>query len=70
MIEVRIRHHDEANAVHLCTWPATELDQLLPALAGWGVYHVETGDESDKGLRGSIQVEDNRAYFEVVISGE
>lgn len=71
MIEVRIRHHAAANGVPLCTWPATELDTLIPMLNAWGVTHIWTGDEAGRAagndLSGRIQVDDTVAYFEVMI---
>ncbi|MGH3989661.1 MAG: hypothetical protein ACRDTZ_20480 [Pseudonocardiaceae bacterium] len=71
MIEVRIRHHTEARSVHLCMWPATELDRLIPALNAWGVVHIASAAESGVGahdvLSGSIQVDTDAAYFEVTI---
>lgn len=74
MIEVRIRHHTEGKSIPLCTWPATELDSLIPTLNAWGVTHVDSGDQAGGGvtgdLHGSIQVGDTAAYFEVVIGGE
>ena len=72
MIAVRIRHHLEAEPVHLCTWPATELDSLIPTLNAWGVHHLGTGDESSAGadakLSGQFQIGTFDGYFEVVIN--
>lgn len=64
MIEVRIRRLSEANSHHLCQWPATELDKLLPTISAWGIQDAFCD------LTGEFVVDDMAAYFEVVVHDE
>lgn len=69
MINVRIRHVNDAKPVHLMTWPAEHIDRVLPTLAGWGLRDGDTGGlYSD--LTGQIVVEDGEAFFEVLYGEE
>lgn len=62
MIEVRIRRESEGTAKHLCQWPATELDTLIPTIEAWGVQDMNTD------AFGEFVIDDTGAYFEVVIA--
>lgn len=65
MIEIRIRHEDDARAVPLCTWDASRLDDLIPLIEHWGLaYHYDT---TERGLSGGFVVADGAAFFEVLI---
>jgi hypothetical protein len=68
LIEVRIRTSEEAEPVHLCTWPSTQLDSLIPTVKRWGVYvsgtDVATPDTPD--IVGQFVVGDS-GYFELVV---
>jgi hypothetical protein len=66
MIEVRVRHVDDAKAVRLMDWPAERLDDVLPMLRAWEIRTAH-GDVAVDTLVGQIVVEDNAAFFEVVI---
>jgi hypothetical protein len=63
MIEIRIRLEDWVEAVHLCTWPATELDRLLPTIRAWGIQGHEVSTEPV----GQFVVNDGAAFFEVIV---
>lgn len=65
MIEVRIRHQDEAEAVHLSEVPFNELGSVIPTLKGWGIADYEAND-----LIAQFVVTETTAYFEVVINNE
>lgn len=70
MIEVRIRNAEDAEAtIRLCTWPADNLDTLLPTLRSWGVLNANgvrhSGTDAD--ITGQFVVDNESAYFEVVI---
>lgn len=67
MIEIRIRHEDEATAVRLMDWPSTDLDGVLRALKGWGV--VTDYGEYHEDLSAQFVARDGQAYFEIVILG-
>lgn len=56
-----MRLASEAKARHLCIWPATELDSLIPTLEAWGLV----GSSDD--FVGQFQLDGTSAYFEVVI---
>lgn len=65
MIEVRIRYASEGDSKHLFTWPATELDSVLPLLRKWGV-----DGEYDQELAGQFHYDSSGAYFEVIINDD
>lgn len=69
LIEVRLRHVNEAQGVHLCTWPATELDGLIPTLNRWGLHAAGQSDCSDSAC-GQFVVDESGAYFEVMYGDE
>lgn len=69
MIEVRIRHDFEADSVHLCDWPAVDVDRIIPTLGPWGI-HTDAGDYQTDDLSGQVMVADGRAFFEVIITTE
>lgn len=66
MIEVWLRHENQSSGRRLCSWPATELDSLLPAIGRWGIYHsgnmYSTGD-----LVGQINYDETGTYFDIII---
>jgi hypothetical protein len=62
MIEVRIRHQDEADAVRLTDVPFNDIGSVIPAVKGWGI-----ADYEDRELSAQFVVTDTAAYFEVVI---
>lgn len=64
MIEVRIRRSSEGSARHLCTWPVTELDSLIPTLEAWGVQ------DENADFAGEFVLDSDAAYFEVVVNDE
>lgn len=70
MIEVRIRHVEDAKAVRLCDWDPTDLESVVQMLADHG---VRTGDGEQFAALDSfsteIVVEDGAAFFEVVLQG-
>lgn len=67
-VQVRIRHADEARSVPLTTWQLDDLDVLRRHIKYWGVYD-DTGD-SDSEPACQFVIDDDCAYFEVVIGGE
>jgi hypothetical protein len=67
MIEVRIRHEYDANAVHLCTWPATELDDVIPTIKSWGLSGIGRDLDYDPELTGTLVYSPQGGYFEVII---
>jgi hypothetical protein len=69
LIEVRIRHANEAKGVHLCTWPSTELDSLIPTLNQWGLNAAGHADVSDSAC-GQFVHDESGAYFEVTYGDE
>ena len=66
MIEVRIRHQDATESAFLCTWPANELDGIIPAIKRWG--EVPGYDTCE--LYGQFQYDEdaNQAFFEIVLA--
>jgi DNA gyrase inhibitor GyrI len=68
-IEVRIRHEHESRSASLMTWDATDLDNVIPSLARWGVYHDNAGEPVTDKLRFSAQimVDEGAAFFEVIL---
>jgi hypothetical protein len=71
MIEVRIRHVDQASAVRLMDWPATDLDGAIRVVSEWGV-HFEDGTEYDQpaSFTGQLVCEEGRAYFEILVNDD
>ena len=67
-IEVRIRLQSEAEGRHLCGWPATTLDRLIPTLRRWSVYTEE--NEAADSFFGQFRHDETGSYFEVVIEDE
>lgn len=71
MIEVRIRHVEDAKATHLCYWDPTNLDMVVPMLADNGVRTA--GGEQFAALDSfstEIVLEDSGAFFEVVLRAQ
>lgn len=69
VIEVRIRHESDAEAVRLCDWPATQLDDVIPAIKQWGVFDVANCDayDVDAEMTGQFAFSPSGGFFEVVI---
>ena len=72
MIEVRIRHEDHADSIHLMDWDPANLDQVIPLIKAWGLRFADEGYEygRDGDLTGEFVVADGRAAFEVLVSNE
>lgn len=71
MIEVRIRHTEQADAVHLMDWNPSRLSEAVKLVRSWELrFYAEDGSElSQSGeVTGAIVVEDGAAYFEVLVS--
>jgi hypothetical protein len=62
VIEVRIRHQDEADSVRLTEVPFTDIGSVIPTIKGWGI-----ADYEDREMSAQFVVSDTAAYFEVVI---
>lgn len=62
MTEVRIRHENDAEAIHLADVPLNDVGSVIPTLKGWGIV-----DSEDQELSAQFVVTDTAAYFEVVI---
>lgn len=69
LIEVRIRHEEDADGVRLCMWPANEIDAVVETVNRWGV-RVSGDRYSDNTAVGSFVYEDGEAYFEVMLAVE
>jgi hypothetical protein len=69
LIEVRVRHINEARGVHLCTWPSTQLDEVIPTLSRWGLNAADQSDISDTAC-GQFVVDESGAYFEVMYGND
>lgn len=69
MIEVRIRHADQSDAVRLMDWPADDLDGALRLVSDWGV-RFEDGTEYNQlgSFEGQLVVEAGRGYFEILVN--
>lgn len=67
MIEVWLRH--ESSGRRLCSWPATDLDSLLPAIGRWGIYCNGDMYFTDS-LVGQINHDESGTYFDIIIVGE
>lgn len=65
IIEVRIRHYYEPKARHLCTWPSTDLDSLIPTVRAWGIEGEPVFSDN---LTGQFVVDADAAFFELVIA--
>jgi hypothetical protein len=67
MIEVRIRHEDDAEAVRLFDWDPADMDGAIRAIAGQG---VRDGDGNQYAaldhFTSEIVVEDGEAFLEIV----
>lgn len=67
-IPVRIRHTDDTESVPLCTADSADLDALLREIPRWGIFFsnsqlLNSGDD----LMGQFVVDDDAAYFEIVV---
>lgn len=71
MIEVRIRHIDEARPVRLCDWDPADIDGVFRMLCDQGV-RTESGEQyaGRDHFTGEIVIEDGAAFFEVVITDQ
>jgi hypothetical protein len=71
MIEVRIRHVEDAKAVRLCDWDPTQLDGVTRMLADHGV-RTDDGEQfaALDSFTTEIVVEDGAAFFEVVLQAQ
>lgn len=66
LIDVRVRHEDEARPVPMMAWPADRLDELPPLVSQWGIYIDDTGsDVSD--VSGQFRHDGTAVYFELII---
>ena len=70
MIEVRIRHEYDIDAVHLCTWPSMELDQVIPTIKAWGLRSDDQELDVIPELTGTIIYSSSDSYFEVMIHAD
>ncbi|WP_410633323.1 hypothetical protein [Amycolatopsis sp. cmx-4-83] len=71
MIEVRIRHTDQSNAVRLMDWPANDLESAMRAVSDWSV-RFEDGTEygQPESFTGQLVAEEGRAYFEILVNDD
>lgn len=72
MIEVRLRHVDQAESVPLMTWDPTDLDGALKLVATWGLRYAEDGGEYGQPgqFSGQLVVDGGRAFFEILVDEE
>lgn len=72
MIEVRIRHVDQSDAVRLMDWDPTNLSGAIRLVTGWSVSFEDGTEYSDpRSFTGRIVSEDGTgAYFEIVVSDD
>lgn len=72
MIEVRIRHIDQSDAVRLMDWPADDLDGALRLVTTWGVRFEEDGTEYVQrgSFSGEIVIGEGHAFFEILVNDE
>lgn len=71
MIEVRIRHVDQANAVRLMDWPADDLEGAMRVVADWSVRFDDGTEYRQPGsFTGQLVAEAGRAYFEILVSDD
>lgn len=72
MIEVRLRHVDQADSVHLMTWDPTDLDGAMKLVTTWGLRYAEDGGEYGQPgqFSGQLVVDGGRAFFEILVDGD
>lgn len=72
MIEVRLRHVDQAEGVRLMDWDPTDLDGALKLATTWGVRYAEEGETYAQASQfsGELVVDGNRAFFEILVDGD
>jgi hypothetical protein len=67
MIEVRIRHEDDGEAVRLFDWDPADMDGAIRAIAGQG---VRDGDGNHYAaldhFTSEVVVQDSEAFLEIV----
>jgi hypothetical protein len=71
MIEVRLRHEEQADAVHLMDWDPNQLNDAIRMVRSWDVrFYADDGSELTQytDLTGAIVSEGNAAYFEILAS--
>lgn len=66
MIDVRIRTDLDVTSVPLCSVPFDQVGKVIPALAEWGVF-VDGHAYGRESLSGSFNVDEDGAFFEVLI---
>lgn len=67
-ITVRIRHEDNVEAVHLCTWEVDRLDELIPMVRRWGLSYGGESSYSDWEIVGEFRLDETAAYFLLLLS--
>lgn len=65
MTEIRVRHELEAKGLYLADVPFDQINHIIPTLKSWGINDCE-----DHPLSGSFVVEEDSAFFEVVIHAD
>ena len=70
MIEVRLRHVDQADGVRLMDWDPTDLEGAMKLVTAWSVRYAEDGTEYAHGhhFSGQIVVDGNLALFEILMN--
>lgn len=66
MIEVRLRHANDATGVHLTEVFLDDLDKLIPTLKAWGLA-IDGDLATEPLLYGQFRLADSAAYFEIVV---
>jgi hypothetical protein len=69
IVEVRIRYAEFGKGASLTDWPAADLAGLIALVESWGVHAEKQGPFTEH-FYGQFVVEDNRAYFEIVVGAE
>lgn len=69
MIEVRLRHVNQSEAVRLMDWDPTDLDGAMKLITTWGLRFEVDGTEYGlpNQFTGQLVVDGNRAYFEILV---
>ena len=66
MIEVRIRHDEDAEGHHLTEVPLESVNDVIPAIKPWGVYAQGPYSQVED-ISGQFVYSEDSAYFEVVL---